>query len=329
MNVLAMFPQGTMACAVGGIGIWSMHMISMAAMKLYLKDDRIPIHFHLGLTLLSLFAVIICCIVGMYIACEDLLFAKSKNKIVEEYIKSKSTAEIQKMGKVTNWNILWILLHLSLHRIVLGAMIAAAGICIMHYVGMEGLMFKGIIKWDAGIVTASVLIAIVAAIAAFWVLFRFLSTFCEQESLRVVAAVIFTIAKCGMHYTGMAAASYFVDTDMLQVDHFPSASISQNQVLIGALAASFIASWMIIMLIFSDLRLSNQILNAQIYKAEDVIGKVKMDVRIVVATASIVKKISTLQAYKDGIDGSTTKSQQHHRQTKSSQQVTRSALDID
>lgn len=279
-----------MACAVGGIGIWAMHMVSMAATKLYYKDVRVEINFHLGLTILSLFAVVGCCLIGMYIASNDILFAKNKAKIVEESIKHKSSEALRKMGRVTSLDILLIILSHSLYRIVIGGFIAAAGICIMHYIGMEAMQFQGTIEWDAGIVVADVLLAIVAANAAFWVLFRFLSTFCDQEGLRMVASLIFTVAKCSVHYTGMAAAKFRLDTEVMKVENFPSSTISQNQAMTGALIASFIVSWAIIMLIFSDLRLSNQILNSQIYKAEDVIGKVKMDPRVIGATASILKK---------------------------------------
>ena len=98
-----------MACAVGGIGIWAMHLVSMVAMKLYLNGKEVHMEFHLGLTLLSLFAVVICCIIGMYIASEDILFAKSKSKIIEEAIKKVSADKLKTMGKMTNFDILLIL----------------------------------------------------------------------------------------------------------------------------------------------------------------------------------------------------------------------------
>jgi NO-binding membrane sensor protein with MHYT domain len=64
------------------------------------------------------------------------------------------------------------------------------------------LFFNIVSEWDWGIVAASVLIAVVAATAAFWILFAALPLRPDLEILRVLAAVIAAVAVCGMHYTG-------------------------------------------------------------------------------------------------------------------------------
>lgn len=75
-------------------------------------------------------------------------------------------------------------------------------------VGMKAMVLDGVIEWDVGIIIASILIAIVAATAAFWILFRLLAMFPYYEFLRVASALIAAIAVNGMHYTGMASATF-------------------------------------------------------------------------------------------------------------------------
>lgn len=51
-------------------------------------------------------------------------------------------------------------------------------------------------------ITGSVIIAIVNAIFAYWILFRLLALYPKREILRVLSAVVIAIGVCGMHYTG-------------------------------------------------------------------------------------------------------------------------------
>ena len=74
------------------------------------------------------------------------------------------------------------------------------------------MVFEGHIKWNPGIVAASVIIAIIAASAAYWILFRLLSLFPDLEVLRIACAVIMSLAVNGMHYTGMVSF-FFKCTD--------------------------------------------------------------------------------------------------------------------
>jgi hypothetical protein len=69
-------------------------------------------------------------------------------------------------------------------------------------------VFEGEIEWNYGVVAVSVVIALIAAPVAFWILFRLLSLFPFIEALRQISAIIMAIAVNGMHYTGMAAATF-------------------------------------------------------------------------------------------------------------------------
>ena len=104
----------------------------------------------------------------------------------------------------------------GLQRLVLCGITTAAGVCVMHYVGMEAMVFDGKIEWNQGIVAASVLIAIVAASAAMWILYRLLSFFPKMEILRFLCSVIAAIAVNGIyiiilfHLIGIALIYYFI-----------------------------------------------------------------------------------------------------------------------
>jgi len=87
-------------------------------------------------------------------------------------------------------------------NILLGGLFAGSGVAIMHYMGMGAMRMRAIIQWDQTIVGISVLIAIVAAIAALWLTFNTRSVL-----QRLAAALIMGVAVCGMHYTGMYAGT--------------------------------------------------------------------------------------------------------------------------
>ncbi len=68
--------------------------------------------------------------------------------------------------------------------------------------GMSSILFPGVIRYNIGVIAASVIVAILGSISAFWTLFRLLSIYPQKEILRVNCALFLTVAKCGMHYIG-------------------------------------------------------------------------------------------------------------------------------
>lgn len=95
----------------------------------------------------------------------------------------------------------------TLTRIVTAGTILGLGVCVMHYLGMYGMRFGGRFDWSVGLVGLSVVIAIVAAIAALWLAFN-----TNTWLARVGAALLMGVAVCAMHYTGMAAADLICTT---------------------------------------------------------------------------------------------------------------------
>jgi PAS domain S-box-containing protein len=93
----------------------------------------------------------------------------------------------------------------------LSGMFMGLGIVGMHYTGMAAMRMPANLHYDRLLVALSVLIAVVAATVALWLVGR-------QQSLSrmLLAAVAMGLAIAGMHYTGMAAATF---TAAAGVDH--------------------------------------------------------------------------------------------------------------
>ena len=73
----------------------------------------------------------------------------------------------------------------------------------MHYTGMAAMRMAATTQYDMGIVALSLLIAIVASCAALWLAFNM-----RGAAQMLGSALVMGVAVCGMHYVGMAAASF-------------------------------------------------------------------------------------------------------------------------
>jgi NO-binding membrane sensor protein with MHYT domain len=281
-----------MAFSTSAIGIFGMHLMGMVSVHLFDKNDfQYHIEFDVGMTIVCTIIVVVFTIIGMIVASGDPLYAMSRSDVIEEITKDVPTADLQQFKNLSELRYLILAGTYSLQRIFIAGLITALGIVVMHYLNMVSNQYDGFpiaIEWNEGVVASSVIIAIIAATAAQWVLFRFLSIYPHSELIRNLCAVIFTIAKCAVHYTGAAAASYKLDSDY-HVIKFGSALATPSHTTIGCLIAAFVSSLAIVLLVFSDLRTSNIILNIQIRKAEQVIVKMKADPRLIGATASVVQ----------------------------------------
>ncbi|MCW9017501.1 MAG: hypothetical protein OQJ89_11085 [Kangiellaceae bacterium] len=86
--------------------------------------------------------------------------------------------------------------------LIIGGVIAGLGVSAMHYVGMYSMIVPADVAYNVGIVTLSVVIGVVASIAALWLAYNL-----RGNLQRFGSAFIMGIAVCGMHYTGMYAVS--------------------------------------------------------------------------------------------------------------------------
>lgn len=96
----------------------------------------------------------------------------------------------------------------ALH-LILGGVVLGIGINAMHYTGMRGMTGTKI-HYTPGLFGLSVLIAIVAAEAALWLMIKGNQGSFSRKQLffKVGSALFMGAAICGMHYTGMAAAVF-------------------------------------------------------------------------------------------------------------------------
>ncbi|TMW55678.1 hypothetical protein Poli38472_010560 [Pythium oligandrum] len=200
------------AFALGGCGIWCTHFTGMNALDLRLDDGTLlEIHFEVGLTTVSLIFPVVGVFIGLIIASTDPFFleveqTRRKALLVRDLTKTKMKNVVNK-GELAR-RIKISALFSRLWRIFIGGLFAAAGVLGMHYLGMIAQRTNALMELHFGVVAISVVIALVTACAAFWILFRAHTFWPEHEALRVASALIMGIAVCGTHYSGMASASY-------------------------------------------------------------------------------------------------------------------------
>ncbi len=93
--------------------------------------------------------------------------------------------------------------------LVASAVLIGLGINAMHYVGMAAMRMEPGIVYDPALVAASIAIAVAAAAASLGIAFKLRNNSTPHVwTYRAGAAVLMGIAIVGMHYTGMAAASF-------------------------------------------------------------------------------------------------------------------------
>jgi PAS domain S-box-containing protein len=93
-------------------------------------------------------------------------------------------------------------------RIAAGGLLMGSGIVTMHYLGMAAMEMGAAIRYDTSLVAASVAIAIVTSTAALS-----LASGRDKVSGRLGSASILGVGIAGMHYTGMAAATFTLMPD--------------------------------------------------------------------------------------------------------------------
>jgi diguanylate cyclase (GGDEF)-like protein/PAS domain S-box-containing protein len=99
-------------------------------------------------------------------------------------------------------------------RLCLGGLLLGAGIGAMHYSGMAAMQLNGFIRYDVKLFFLSILVAIVLSTLALWIKFRLQSWQSRWHSGgMIISAVVMGLAVSGAHYTAMASAYFFRDSD--------------------------------------------------------------------------------------------------------------------
>ena len=107
----------------------------------------------------------------------------------------------------------------SLSVTIAGGIFMGAGISGMHYAGMMAMEVQAKIEFELWIVILSIIVAIVASIAALWLAFYWQR---NQEHgfnwQKLGSAVVMGVAISGMHYTGMLATTFVSKTHLIDAE---------------------------------------------------------------------------------------------------------------
>jgi PAS domain S-box-containing protein len=136
---------------------------------------------------------------------------------------------------------LWVASHgaLTWQRLAGGSLVMGGAICAMHYIGMAALDMSPAIVWDPALIAGSAAIAVAASAAALRIFF-WLREVSDHRSLvyQVAAALLMGLAISGMHYTGMAAASFPAGTVCLSANALGGQGLS---LLVGLASVTMLA----------------------------------------------------------------------------------------
>ena len=119
--------------------------------------------------------------------------------------------------------------------VLIAGPIMGIGVAAMHYTGMAAMRVPGNLAYSLPVVALSVAIAISAATVALWLTFRPTSV-----SQKLVAALVMGAAVAGMHYTGMAAATFTAEEAGAHAAHIAAAGADQKNIALSVTGATFV-----------------------------------------------------------------------------------------
>jgi hypothetical protein len=198
---------------------------------------------------MSLIASVTFVYFGLEISLTDRAYKRNKQQIAEMTEEDARGMTIQQIRKT---NLIALALFKDLLPLVVGGLVTASGIVVMHYIGMRAVVFPGRIEWNVGAIIASVIIAIMTSIAAFWILFRLLALYPHSELFRLCGSILMAVAVAGMHYTGAQAATFDYDPDL----ELPvlMGSVSSEVAVSTVLTVGILYPFFIVFLMFADIR---------------------------------------------------------------------------
>ncbi|TYS08305.1 EAL domain-containing protein [Bacillus subtilis] len=103
---------------------------------------------------------------------------------------------------------------LTYYRLLSGSVVLGASIASMHYIGMSAIS-RVMIMYEPLLFTASILIAIAASFISLKIFFDLAMKKHSDHLMfyKVISSIVMGIGISGMHYTGMLAATFRLDTD--------------------------------------------------------------------------------------------------------------------
>ncbi|WP_237481485.1 MHYT domain-containing protein [Lichenibacterium dinghuense] len=119
--------------------------------------------------------------------------------------------------------------------ILVSGLLMGIGVAAMHYTGMAAMEVPGNLAFSPPIVTISVLIAVTAATVALW-----LTTRQNDVWQKAVAAGVMGVAVAGMHYTGMAAATFTEEAHGANMAHASGVGLGQENLALYVSGTTFL-----------------------------------------------------------------------------------------
>ena len=175
----------------------------------------------------------------------------------------------------------------------LSGLIMGSGIASMHYLGMMAMRMPASVQFSFPFVGLSVLLAFVFSLAALWLAFHFRD---ERKGVlwqKLGSAAFMGAAVSGMHYTGMAAASFTPSSAPPNFSH--SVSISSLGTL-GVAAVTLILLGLAILACAVDRRFDAQALQLALAGTKAELAHVSRIVTVGGLTASIAHEINQPRA---------------------------------
>jgi two-component system, sensor histidine kinase and response regulator len=83
------------------------------------------------------------------------------------------------------------------------------GIAAMHYIGMAAMRLPALCRYSFPLVALSIGLAVLISLVALWLSFNLREDRQSRSSRKIASAMLMGAAIPVMHYTGMAAATFF------------------------------------------------------------------------------------------------------------------------
>ena len=133
---------------------------------------------------------------------------------------------------------------LSPQRLAGASLLMGAGIAIMHYVGMSALRANCIVSYSPPLVAASFAVAVAASGLALWLAFS-----PAHKPHLMAGAGCLGLAISGMHYTGMAAATFLPAEDLVAIS---SPVLSLDLLAIVVAVTAFVICGLFLLVLLPD-----------------------------------------------------------------------------
>ena len=165
--------------------------------------------------------------------------------------------------------------EMGVGRAVLGSLFMGGGIAAMHYTGMAAMRLTALCHYSTGLVTLSVVLAVLISLVALWLAFRARHETTHWSWRKVISASVMGAAIPVMHYTGMAAA-HFSASVSTAVDQSHAIGVSSLSVT-GITSVTFIVLGLVVATALADRRFSLQALKLESSRRHQLIIETALD----------------------------------------------------